>query len=194
MSTNGTALYAYARGVTTASTNVNSVAFTAVTGNSAWGNVIFNASFTANTAFAYASNAVPFSGLSSAYKTVLQGGAYGGATTGTVTLGGLVFGRSYSVQIWVDDSRPTGSGRSQSVSRLGRHGQRHESDRRLDLFFADLSLVDTTTLNSFSVNRTTIAAVPEPVNGAPGIFAMRMIGTGAWRVYCGSRKTAQPSV
>ena len=105
VNTNGSALYAYARGIATASTNVNGVTFTAATGNATWGNVSFNASFNGNTANLFASNSIPFSGLSSAYKTVLQGGAYGGAVTATVTLNGLTVGNSYSVQIWANDSR-----------------------------------------------------------------------------------------
>ena len=105
VNTNGTALYAYARGIVTGGTNVNGLTFTAATGNTSWGNVSFNASFTGNTVNLFASNAVPFSGLSSAYKTLLQGGAFGGATTGTVTLNGLTYGHNYVVQIWVNDSR-----------------------------------------------------------------------------------------
>ena len=105
VNTSGTTLYAYARGITTASTNVNGVTFTAAAGHVTWGNVIFNANFNGDAAATYASNAVPFSGLSSAYKTVLQGGAYGGAATGTVTLNGLTWGHAYMVQIWANDSR-----------------------------------------------------------------------------------------
>ena len=109
----GTALYAYAG---TAAT-VNGVTFTAVSSGTTWGNVAlssFGSYFTAFTA-----TSAPFNGLSTAYSNVISSGAYGGATTGTVTLNGLTYGRAYTVQIWVNDSRATGSGRSETASSSG---------------------------------------------------------------------------
>ena len=99
VNTLGTPLYAYAG---TAAT-VNGVAFTAVSSGATWGNVSLT-SF-GNYYAAFGSASAPFSGLTAGYQSMLSGGAYGGLTTGTVTLNGLTSGHSYSVQIWVNDSR-----------------------------------------------------------------------------------------
>jgi len=105
--TSGTSLYAYAGGITTATTNLNGVTFTAGSGFAAWGNVTFTSGFTTYTASAFAVGASFFTDLSPAYQAVLKGGAYGGASAGTVTLNGLTPGHDYAVQIWVNDSRAT---------------------------------------------------------------------------------------
>ena len=109
----GVALYAYAGTATT----VNSVTFTAVSSGTTWGNV--NLSSFGSYYSAFTATSAPFNGLSNAYSNVLSSGAYGGATTGTVTLNGLVYGRAYTVQIWVNDSRVSGSGRSETATSSG---------------------------------------------------------------------------
>ena len=111
--TNGTALYAYTGG--TANT-VNGVAFTAGSGFATWGNASFTSGFTANSATAFWIAASPFQDLSPAYTNVLRGAAYGGTTAGTVTLNGLTLGHDYSVQIWVNDPRSAGSGRTETIN------------------------------------------------------------------------------
>ena len=113
VNTNGTALYAYTGG---SANTVNGVAFTAGTGFAAWGSVSFTSGFTANSANAFAVAADPFQQLSVAYTNVLRGGAYGGTAAGTVTLNGLTVGRDYSVQIWVNDSRLAGNGRTETIN------------------------------------------------------------------------------
>jgi autotransporter-associated beta strand protein len=109
----GTALYAYAGTATT----VNGVTFTAVSSGTTWGNVSFT-SFGSYYA-AFTATSAPFNALSTAYSNVLSSGAYGGATTGTVTLNGLTYGRAYTVQIWVNDSRALASGRNETASSSG---------------------------------------------------------------------------
>lgn len=63
-----------------------------------------------------AGTAMPAYGLNAAYKTLLDGARYSaGGDTCTVTLNNLVVGRQYQVQLWVDDSRIYGPGRSETV-------------------------------------------------------------------------------
>jgi autotransporter-associated beta strand protein len=116
VSTNGVGVYAYTGGSTGAT--VNGVAFVAGNNGSAWGSSVILSGF--GTPFnAYTATNAPWTNLSAAYMTVLQGGAYGGATTATVSMNGLTMGRSYAVQIWVNDPRSTGSGRSATVTSSG---------------------------------------------------------------------------
>ncbi len=110
----GTLVYAYTGG--NAGATVNGVVFAAGNSGTTWGgNVSLSGFGSTSSAFSGGTN-LPWTNLTSAYKTVLQGGAYGGATTGTVILKGLTAGRSYSVQIWVNDARSTGSGRSETAN------------------------------------------------------------------------------
>ena len=112
VNTNGTPFYAYFLGG--ANQTVNGATFTASSGNTAWGNVSF-ASFTGTfTGFAVGASINP----STAYSNVLNGGVYGSATAGTVTLNGLTPGEAYSVQIWVNDSRGAGSGRTEIATNV----------------------------------------------------------------------------
>ena len=102
----GSLLYAYTGG---AGATVNGVVFTGQTSGTTWGSVSLSGFGSDNqTAFGSGSNISPWSGLSSAYKNVLSGGAYGGASAGTVTLNGLTAGHNYTVQIWANDNRGGG--------------------------------------------------------------------------------------
>jgi len=113
--TNGTAQYAYYQG--SGNQTINGVTFTPSSAVTPWGNVSFSAGF--STVYtAYTAATAPFSALSTAYKTVLQGGDYG-AAPGTVTLSGLTVGHAYAVQIWLSDPRSAGVGRSETVSSPG---------------------------------------------------------------------------
>jgi len=99
----GNLLYAFTGGT---GATVNGVAFTAGNSGTTWVNVSlsgFGNDFP--TVFGSGANVSPWSGLSSAYKTVLAGAAWGGASAGTVTLNGLTSGHSYLVQIWASDNR-----------------------------------------------------------------------------------------
>ncbi|MEI7534591.1 MAG: glycosyl hydrolase, partial [Verrucomicrobiae bacterium] len=107
--TSGSLVYAYTGGTNGAT--VNGVAFTVGNSGTAWGGNVSLSGF-GSPYSAYGGTNAPWTNLSIAYQTVLQGGAYGGATTGTVTLKGLTAEHSYSAQIWVNDARSTGSGRS----------------------------------------------------------------------------------
>ena len=65
----------------------------------------------------YTSTDSPFSTLSSAYQGIIAGGEYGGAVTATVTLNNLAVGRSYAVQVWVNDPRGgSEAGRTETVT------------------------------------------------------------------------------
>ena len=104
----GSLLYAYTGGT---GATVNSVSFLGQTSGSTWGSVSFSGFGSDNqTAFGSGANVSPWSNssMSSAYKTVLAGGAYGGTSAGTVTLNGLTSGHAYTVQIWANDNRGGG--------------------------------------------------------------------------------------
>ncbi|MEI8290078.1 MAG: RICIN domain-containing protein, partial [Verrucomicrobiota bacterium] len=111
--TSGSLVYAHTGGTNGAT--VNGVAFTAGNSGTAWGGNVSLSGF-GSPYSAYGGTNAPWTNLSAAYQTVLQGGAYGGATTGTVTLKGLTAGHSYSAQIWVNDARSTGAGRSATAT------------------------------------------------------------------------------
>jgi autotransporter-associated beta strand protein len=57
--------------------------------------------------------------LSAGYKSILTGAVYGGTGAATITLKNLAVGGSYLIQIWINDSRTTGSGRTASVTSSG---------------------------------------------------------------------------
>jgi autotransporter-associated beta strand protein len=61
----------------------------------------------------------PWNNLTAAYKNVLKGAAYGNTSPATINLNNLTVGRAYLVQIWVDDSRTDGNGRTESVTSAG---------------------------------------------------------------------------
>ena len=114
---NGASIYAYSGG--NAGATVNGVTFAAGNSGAAWGANVTLTTF-GSTYSAFGGGAVaPWSGLSSAYQTVLQGGAYGGASAGTVQLNNLIVGHSYAVQIWVNDSRSGITGRSETTGGTG---------------------------------------------------------------------------
>lgn len=117
VATNGTGLYAWTGGTTA---TVNNLSFPAGNSGSVWGSVSLSGFGTDNqTAFGSGSGA-PWSTLSTAYKTMLSGGAYGGASAGTVTLNGLIAGHSYAVQIWANDNRGGGEAtRTENASSSG---------------------------------------------------------------------------
>ncbi|MCW1924432.1 DUF5703 domain-containing protein [Luteolibacter arcticus] len=115
VSVNGSPVFAY--GWNGSSQTVNGVAFTAVGSGvtPVWSS---GASF--GTFVSSAGATLPAGGLSTAYKSILDGGRY--AATGvpcTVTLNNLVSGRNYEVQLWVVDSRTYGPARSETVSSGG---------------------------------------------------------------------------
>ena len=69
---------------------------------------------------AFSSASAPFSALSMAYQGLLKGAVYAGtsgaATVSTLTLTGLVSGRPYLVQIWINDARGGSAGGTRSAT------------------------------------------------------------------------------
>jgi hypothetical protein len=100
--TDGTVLYAYNWSGTNAT--VNGITFTGVTNASTDGGSVSITGIGGYYA-GYTSGSAPFSSLSAAYRSILVGGEYGGASTATVTLNGLTPGHAYAVQVWVGDPR-----------------------------------------------------------------------------------------
>lgn len=188
VNTSGTALYAYAGGLTTATTNVNGATFTAGSGFAAWGNVTFGSTFAGSVANSFGATAAPFSGLSSSYQTVLQGGAYGNVSSGTVTLKGLITGHDYVVQIWADDSRSTFATRQESVSSTGGNTVTLAYN-----VFQALGGVGQFTIGTFvadSTNQTfTLTSVPSGVEVQLNAISVRDIGVAA-RTWLGSSDTS----
>jgi len=112
--TNG--LFVYAYDLSGTNTTVNGVTFAGATSTTALGSNIALSGFYANYN-GYGSSSSPFSGLSSSYQTVLTGGDYAsGATSATVTLKNLTVGHAYAIQLWVDDSRSFGNGRTMTFT------------------------------------------------------------------------------
>ncbi len=100
VSTNGNLVYAYA-GSGTAAT-VNTVPFAG--GFS--GNVTVSGSAGSLPNIFAGGTSAPWSGLSTNYQAVLQGGTYANNNASlTVTLNNLTPGRTYAVQLWANDSR-----------------------------------------------------------------------------------------
>jgi len=114
VSTNGGLLYAYDESGVGAV--VNTVTFAAGNSTTSLGGNVTISGISAGTYGGFGASAAPWTNLSSSYQTVLTGGAYGGTGAGTITLNNLVVGHNYQVQVWVDDSRNSGSGRNETNS------------------------------------------------------------------------------
>lgn len=115
VTTTGTLKYAY--NLTTTNQTVNGVLFTGTSSATALGTNV-GMTFASTTTTAYTSTSSPFSGLSTAYKAMLVGGAYrDSGTSVTVTLKNLTIGSTYTVQVWVSDPRATT--RTQALSSSG---------------------------------------------------------------------------
>jgi len=111
--TNGMMLYAY--DWNGASVTVNGINFTGTSSVNADTNV--SVAGIGGPYQGFTSTQSPFGTLSSAYRTLLTGGDYGGAVTATVTLNNLTVGRVYAVQAWVSDPRGGGvAGRTETVA------------------------------------------------------------------------------
>jgi autotransporter-associated beta strand protein len=117
VATSGTLAYAYDN--SNASTTVNGVPFAAGNSGTAFGANVAMSGFVASSTGAFGSGSgSPWNGLTSAYQTMLRGGAYAGNNSpATVTLKNLSVGHVYLVQVWVNDNRSGGTvGRTQTVS------------------------------------------------------------------------------
>jgi glucuronoarabinoxylan endo-1,4-beta-xylanase len=118
VSTLGKLLYAEDWG---AAATVNGVPFTLDTSSTGDSKVaILFPSKAGTSQTAVAGTGSPYSGLSTAYKSLNKGlvygvtGATGATTSGTITLQGLTVGNSYQVQVWINDSRSGASGGANS--------------------------------------------------------------------------------
>ncbi len=104
VATNGTSLCAY--NSSGSSATLNGVTFTGVNSSTAWGSGVTLAAMDSATTSAFSGGtSAPWNNLPSAYKTILQGGAYNSGANVTVTLNNLTNGHQYAVQVWVNDSR-----------------------------------------------------------------------------------------
>jgi Right handed beta helix region len=113
--TNGT--FVYACHWTSNNETVNGVTFTGTTSTTGEGNNVGLSGVTGGNYGSYSSSSTPFSALSAAYQTVLKGGDWSSSTTAlTLTLSNLTAAHEYAAQIWVNDSRTDGIGRSETVT------------------------------------------------------------------------------
>lgn len=82
---------------------VNGVSFSGSTSAAGAGtDVVFSPSL-GRSSNAYTKSGNPWNTLSAGYREILQGASYG--TTFTVTLGNLIVGKEYAVQLWYHDAR-----------------------------------------------------------------------------------------
>jgi hypothetical protein len=111
VSTNGTSVFAYDWNSSTQT--VNGVAFTAPGAS-----VSLSSGFAGHNFGGFVTGtAPPATSLDTAYKSILSGGQYtSGASAETVTLNNLTIGHQYVAQLWVDDSRSYGIGRSETLA------------------------------------------------------------------------------
>lgn len=93
---------------------VNTVSFGNVTGTAAVNNADFSISVSGGNQAAFSSTSAPFSGLSTAYKSVISGGRWAdgylnGPVSLTLTIPGstLLAGHQYLLQVWSSDPRST---------------------------------------------------------------------------------------
>ena len=115
--TTGSSVFAYNWANTNAT--VNGQAFVGTTSGAPSGLTFSNMNFVNTTAFTTGST--PFADLSTAYKSILVGSIYNATNnvTATATLTDLTQGRSYAVQLWVNDPRNIGVSRSATLGGSG---------------------------------------------------------------------------
>lgn len=119
--TAGTLAYAYTLSNTTPT--VNGVAFTGSNSTTALGTNVTLAGFTGGnntTTFGTGAVGTAYGNLSAGYQNLLKGADWTSSNTAaTVTLKNLTVGQTYAVQLWVNDSRTSGSGRNAVVTSTG---------------------------------------------------------------------------
>lgn len=116
VSTAGAAQYAYhwAAGNQT----VNGVTFIGTSSATAGGSDVSLSGFTGYYSD-FTGTAAPFTNLSAAYRATLAGSPYNAGAAVTVTLRQLAAGRQYQVQVWIEDARIYGQGRTASLASTG---------------------------------------------------------------------------
>ncbi len=109
--TDGVPVRAYVFGSTAPAAAINGATFTRFASQA----VDTLSGFTTPSSDAFGSSSAPFSALTSDYRKLLGGAASGGKSA-SLTLNGLTPGQWYSIQVWANDSRAAGAGRSERVN------------------------------------------------------------------------------
>jgi len=107
VSTSGLSVYAYSFNQ---SQEINSVFFLKGSANISLSGIGFVAGM--------GSASDPYNSLTTAYKNIVGAGSTGSGPT-TITLKNLTVGHNYLVQVWINDSRGTGAGRTADLSSAG---------------------------------------------------------------------------
>ncbi|HLH53362.1 MAG TPA: hypothetical protein VKY92_07085 [Verrucomicrobiae bacterium] len=116
----GALVYAYEWG--TMPSTINGVSFTSSYTVNGGTNVFFVPNSLDSGSTYFSSSSPPFSALSSAYITILEGAVYvaaGNPFSVEVTLANLTIGRKYAVQVWVNDPRGPYNDRSETITSPG---------------------------------------------------------------------------
>ena len=111
VATNGTFNRAYVFG--NVSWTVNGVTFDSFTGNASGDTMSF---LNQDGAFGDGAPGTPYRDLSVPYQNLLYYGAWDSSATASFTLNSLIAGYEYQVQIFANDSRSLGSGRSMALT------------------------------------------------------------------------------
>jgi hypothetical protein len=165
---------------------VNGVDFTAFTGNASGDTMSFP-----NQDPGFGSDGNPYRALSTAYQNLLYYGAWAyPSDTATITLNNLTIGYTYQVQIFANDSRTDGYGRSmaltgsstvldyntaEAVGGVGQFAIGTFTANSTSQVLGFSSPTETPQLNGLSLR---VTAVPEPSGvamtmGAAGLFLLR---------------------
>jgi autotransporter-associated beta strand protein len=95
---------------------VNGVSFAASTATAGVNSFLVLSSFTGRNATAFGVGPAPYTNLSSAYQSLIQGAVFGATnSSGTVTLTNLTVNSTYFVQLWMNDSRLASSNRVENI-------------------------------------------------------------------------------
>jgi hypothetical protein len=199
VSTTGSLVWAYNFTSDSTSPTVNGVTFNAVADSTA--DLTFTttsgSNFSTNPS-AFGSGALFYTALSSNYQALLQSAAYWDvisfSTPDQVTLNNLTPGRVYSLQIWVNDSRPGYFDRVNAISDGGGHDVsvhfNNGSSASLGQYVIGTFTASGTTQeldfspasgNAIQLNAMTLAvAVPEPSTCA-FVAGLGSLGLVCWR-------------
>jgi autotransporter-associated beta strand protein len=111
----------YAYNASNTNQTVNGVTFTGVSSQTAWGTgVSLNlAASPGNNASAFDDGGWGAFGGGASYKAMLAGASYNGGAAATITLNTLTSGHRYATQFWVNDTRTSGSGRTETATSTG---------------------------------------------------------------------------
>jgi hypothetical protein len=197
----GTFLYAYGLGGSGGDT-VNGVTFSS---GPLGGNTDFTTSNLDGAAFfGPSATAAPYSDLSASYEDLVGHGDYATANSGvgtaTLTLNGLTNGDSYQVQVFVNDSRTFGAGRSETFTGGGStSGALSYNSTGADggvgqfvigTFTADGSSEDITLASTQALQLNAFQVREEGATPEPSTYAMVFAGLGLLALVSRLRKLA----